>query len=83
MTEAIWLAIELVQDIMLIHILTKFGNDWTKACKVIEQKIPILDNFDNSRVTTAIWIVIELVKDVMPIHILTKVGDDWTYIDIY
>ena len=36
MTKAIWLVIELIQDIMPIHILTKFGDDWTKASKVIE-----------------------------------------------
>ena len=36
MTKAIWLVIELVRDIIPIHILTKFGDDWTKASKVIE-----------------------------------------------
>ena len=36
MTKAIWLVIELVRDIMPIHILTKFGDHWTKASKVIE-----------------------------------------------
>ena len=34
MTKAIWL--DLVRDIMPIQILTKFGDDWTKASKVIE-----------------------------------------------
>ena len=46
---------------MPIHFLTKFGDDWIKALKVIGR---------------AIWLVIELVQDIMPIHILTKFGDD-------
>ena len=29
-----WLVIELVRDIIPIHSLTKFGDDWTKASKV-------------------------------------------------
>ena len=47
MTIAIWLVIELVRDIMPIHILTSFGDDWTKASKVIELTRPILGNFYN------------------------------------
>ena len=34
MTKAIWLVIEIVQDIMPNHILTKFGDDGTKASQV-------------------------------------------------
>ena len=33
--------------IMPIHILTKVGDDWAKASKVIELTRPILDNFYN------------------------------------
>ena len=40
-TRAIWLVIELVTDIMPIHILTKFVDDWTKASKVIDRTRPI------------------------------------------
>ena len=37
--KAIWLVIKLGRDIMLIHILTNFGDDWTKATQVINQTI--------------------------------------------
>ena len=37
MTQAIWLIIELVRNIMPILILTKFGDDWIKASKIIDQ----------------------------------------------
>ena len=47
MTKVIWLVIKLVRDIMPIHILTKFGDDWTKASKVIELTRPIVGNFYN------------------------------------
>ena len=47
MTQAIWLIIALVRDIMPIHILTKFGDDWIKASKVIDWTRPIRGNFYN------------------------------------
>ena len=37
---------------MPVQILTKFGDDWTKASKVIELTRPILGNFFNKRAIT-------------------------------
>ena len=81
MTEEIWLFIKLVLRYYAIHILTKFGGDWTKASKVIliERKRPMLGNLslkgNNSRVTTAIWLVIKLVPEILCQY---KFGGDWT-----
>ena len=46
-TKITWKVIKLVQDIMPIHIQTKFGDDWTKASQIIELTRLILGNFYN------------------------------------
>ena len=55
-----WLVIELVRDIMSIQILIKFGDDWTKASKVIEQYPPHSSNSqaNNERVNgrVIVWL---------------------------
>ena len=70
--------IELIQDIMVIYTVTKFGADWFIIANASVNNIKygkfsnsMADNLDSSGLITSI---IELIRDLMVTYILTKFG---------
>ena len=75
--------IELIRDLMVIYILTKFGADWSifvNAGVLTKSYSAIFPNSraNNSRFSDSIYPIIELIRVFMAIYIVAKFGTDWS-----
>ena len=79
---SIWPIIELIQDLMGIYIVAKFGTDWSIFCRCKGVNKVKYSKFSNSRADNSdssgpITSTVILIRDLMVIYILTKFGADW------